>query len=80
MNAVAPGAIATPINVAWKDDREERAEVESHIPLGRAGEPDEVATVIAFLASDDASYVTGQTIFACGGLTLYPEFREPWSS
>lgn len=80
VNAVAPGAIATAINQAWKDDREARAEVESHIPLGRAGEPEEMAAVIAFLASDDASYVTGQTLFACGGLTLYPEFREPWSS
>ena len=36
--------------------------------------------MFAFLASDEASYVTGQTIFACGGLTLYPEFRVAWSS
>jgi len=39
-----------------------------------------IASVFAFLASDDASYITGQTLFACGGLTLYPEFRIAWSS
>lgn len=47
---------------------------------GRAGEPEEIAAVIAFLASDEGSYVTEQTLFACGGLTRYPEFRKPWSS
>lgn len=80
VNAVAPGAIVTPINEAWINDRKKRAEVESHIPMGRAGTPEEIASVFAFLASDDASYITGQTIFACGGLTLYPEFRTSWSS
>jgi len=48
--------------------------------MGRAADPDEIAAVFAFLASDDASYITGQTIFACGGLTLFPEFRVAWSS
>jgi glucose 1-dehydrogenase len=57
-----------------------RGEVESHIPMGRAAAADEIASVFTFLASDEASYVTGQTIFACGGLTLYPEFRVAWSS
>jgi glucose 1-dehydrogenase len=80
VNAVGPGAIATPINRSWIDDPELRAEVESHIPMGRAGDPDEIAAVFAFLASADASYITGQTLFACGGLTLYPEFRLNWSS
>lgn len=80
VNAVGPGAIATPMNAPWISDPARRAEVERHIPLGRAGEPEEIASVLAFLASDDASYITGQTIFACGGLTLYPEFRVPWSS
>ena len=59
---------------------EARAAVERHIPLGRAGRPEEIAAVFAFLASDDASYITGQTIFACGGLTLFEEFREDWAS
>lgn len=80
VNAVGPGAIVTPINDAWIHDPQARAGVESHIPMGRAGTPEEIASVFAFLASDDASYITGQTIFACGGLTLYPEFRSAWSS
>ena len=80
VNAVGPGAIVTPINNAWINDPKARAEVESHIPMGRPGEADEIAGVFAFLASEESSYITGQTIFACGGLTLYPEFRVAWSS
>jgi glucose 1-dehydrogenase len=80
VNAVGPGAVVTPINKAWIDDPKARGEVESHIPMGRAANADEIAAVFAFLASDEASYITGQTIFACGGLTLYPEFRATWSS
>jgi glucose 1-dehydrogenase len=80
VNAVGPGAIVTPINDAWINDPKARAEVESHIPMGRAGTAEEIAAVFAFLASDESSYITGQTIFACGGLTLYPEFRVAWSS
>lgn len=70
----------TPINRSWIDDPEKKAQVESHIPLGRAGNPEEIAAVTAFLASEEASYVTGQTIYVDGGLTLYPGSREPWSS
>jgi len=80
VNAVGPGAVITPINKAWTDDPAARAVVESHIPMGRAAEPSEMAGVFAFLASDEASYITGQTLFACGGLTLFPEFRSNWSS
>lgn len=80
VNAVGPGAVVTPINRAWIDDPKARGEVESHIPMGRAADPDEIASVFAFLASDEAKYITGQTVFACGGLTLYPEFRVAWSS
>ncbi|MGH9721328.1 MAG: glucose 1-dehydrogenase [Bryobacteraceae bacterium] len=80
VNAVGPGAIVTPINNAWIDNPKARAEVESHIPMGRAGNPEEIAAVFSFLASDQASYITGQTVFACGGLTLYPEFRVAWAS
>jgi len=80
VNAVGPGAVVTPINQAWIDDPKARGEVESHIPMGRAACPEEIASVFAFLASDDASYITGQTLYACGGLTLYPEFRTAWSS
>jgi glucose 1-dehydrogenase len=80
VNSVGPGAVVTPINKAWTDNPKARGEVESHIPMSRPAAADEIASVFAFLASDDASYVTGQTIFACGGLTLYPEFRTAWSS
>ena len=80
VNAVAPGATITPINRAWIDDPVKTEMVTSHIPLGRAGTADEMAGVCAFLASDDAAYITGQTIFVDGGLTLYADFREPWSS
>ncbi len=80
VNAVGPGAVVTPINKAWIDNPDARAQVESHIPMGRAANASEIAAVFAFLASDEASYITGQTLFACGGLTLYPEFRVAWSS
>ena len=80
VNAVGPGAIDTPINAAWTGDPDKRGVVTGHIPLGRVGTPEEIAAVFAFLASDDASYITGQTIYACGGLTLFPEFRENWAS
>ena len=80
VNAVGPGATITPINRAWVDDPVKAEMVTSHIPMPRAGEADEMAGVVAFLASDDAAYVTGQTIFVDGGLTLFADFREPWSS
>jgi glucose 1-dehydrogenase len=79
VNSVAPGAILSPIN-PWKDDDTKKARVESHIPMQRAGTPEEVAGVFAFLASSDAKYITGQTIFVDGGLTLFPSFAENWSS
>src|SRR4051794_32459127 len=80
VNAVGPGATITPINRAWVEDPCKAEMVISHIPLGRAGTADEMAGVCAFLASDDGAYITGQTIFVDGGLTLYADFREPWSS
>lgn len=80
VNAVGPGAIITPINNTWVNDPEKRAEVEMHIPMGRAGRSEEIAETVAFLCSDLAGYITGQTIFVDGGLTLYPDFRTSWSS
>jgi glucose 1-dehydrogenase len=80
VNAIGPGATITPINRAWVDDPVKREMVKSHIPMRRAGTADEMAGVTCFLASDDAAYITGQTLFVDGGLTLYADFREPWSS
>jgi len=80
VNAIGPGATITPINRAWVDDPEKRAAVEWHIPLARAGTSEEMAAVTAFLASDEAAYITGQTLFVDGGLTLYADFLTPWSS
>jgi glucose 1-dehydrogenase len=80
VNGVGPGATVTPINQAWIEDPEKRAQVEEHIPMRRAGSADEMAGVTAFLASDEAAYITGQTIFVDGGLTLFPSFLTPWSS
>jgi glucose 1-dehydrogenase len=80
VNGIGPGATITPINSAWIDDPVKKEQVESHIPMRRAGTADEMGGVACFLASDDAAYITGQTIFVDGGLTLYPSFREPWSS
>src|SRR5918994_2795272 len=80
VNGIGPGATVTPINRAWIDDPEKKAQVEEHIPMRRAGTSDEMGAVAAFLASDDAGYITGQTLFVDGGLTLFPSFATPWSS
>jgi glucose 1-dehydrogenase len=65
---VAPGAIATPINKETLRDPEKLAALKKEIPLGRVGQPEEVAKLVAYLASDDASYITGTTIVIDGGL------------
>jgi glucose 1-dehydrogenase len=80
VNGIGPGATVTPINRSWIDDPVKRAAVESHIPMRRAGDAEEMAAMVAFLCSDEAAYVTGQTIFVDGGLTLYPSFETTWSS
>jgi glucose 1-dehydrogenase len=80
VNGIGPGATITPINQAWIEDPVKKEQVESHIPMARAGTADEMGGVACFLASDDAAYITVQTIFVDGGLTLFPSFREPWSS
>ena len=69
MNAVAPGAIDTPINTALKQDKRRLRNLLAQIPLRRLGKPDDVAGAVAFLASADADYITGATLFVDGGLT-----------
>ena len=71
---VAPGAILTPINASVVGDQKAREEVEAEIPLGRWGEVDDVSKVVAWLASDQAAYIVGSTVFVDGGMTLYPRF------
>ena len=72
--SVAPGAILTPINKELAKDEQLRREVLEEIPWGRVGKPEEIAAAIAWLASDEADYVVGSTLFVDGGMTLYPKF------
>jgi glucose 1-dehydrogenase len=76
VNSVAPGAIQTPINRAAWVTPEALASLLRLIPYGRIGQPDDIGRVVAWLASDDADYIHGQTIFVDGGMTLYPEFAH----
>lgn len=75
VNNIGPGAINTPINAEKFADPEKRADVESMVPMGYIGKPEEIAATAAWLASSQASYVTGITLFADGGMTLYPSFQ-----
>lgn len=73
-NLVAPGAIETDMNRELKENKEMLDKVLDQIPVRRIGNPEEVANVVEFLASDKASYVTGTTFYVDGGMTLYPSF------
>ncbi|WP_298138977.1 3-oxoacyl-ACP reductase FabG [Acidiferrobacter sp.] len=74
--AVAPGAIQTPINETVWDNPNSLKDLDEKISMGRLGTPAEIASVVAFLASDLASYITGTTIAVDGGMLIYPEFRH----
>jgi NAD(P)-dependent dehydrogenase (short-subunit alcohol dehydrogenase family) len=67
VNAIGPGSIMTDMLATITTDKKARHMVLSRTPLGRIGEPSEIASVAAFLASDDASYITGQVIYPDGG-------------
>ena len=73
VNNVAPGAIATPINAATLDDPAKAQTLQRIIPLGRMGQPDEVAQAVTFLASDHAAYITGPTYYVDGGMIRYAQ-------
>jgi glucose 1-dehydrogenase len=71
INNIAPGAIETPINTALLHDEQKLRYLLQQIPLGRLGQPEDVAALASFLASDESSYVTGATFTVDGGLTWY---------
>lgn len=70
MNAIAPGMILTPMNQEAIDDPALREEKERHIPMRRAGEPEEIPRAAVFLVSPASSYITGALLTADGGLSL----------
>ena len=70
VNGIAPGAIATDMNKEILEDDKKKKEEEKRIPMHRIGRPEEIAKVALFLASNDASYMTGTTVYVDGGLTL----------
>ena len=76
VNSVCPGAIRTPINRSAWETPEAYDKLMELIPYKRIGEPEDIARTVAWLASDDADYITGVSLFADGGMTLYPGFAE----
>jgi glucose 1-dehydrogenase len=76
VNSIAPGAIQTPINTTAWETPGAVEQLLTMIPYGRIGQPEDIGRAAAWLASDDADYVHGQTLFVDGGMTLYPEFAR----
>ena len=71
MNAISPGHIDTPIFEGWQQGEaliRMKEDLAKNVPLGRLGDPDEIAKTVAFLASDDASYISGIELFVDGGV------------
>ena len=68
---IGPGAIATPINTATLADPAKVKALLAEIPLNRIGQPEDIANAVAWLASDQASYITGTTLFVDGGLMIF---------
>lgn len=75
VNAIAPGAIRTNINAENLKTKKQEKRVLRKIPYGRVGEDSDIAGVALWLCSDDAAYITGETIFVDGGMSLYPGFE-----
>ena len=74
VNSICPGAIRTPINTSAWSTPEAYESLMTLIPYKRIGEPDDIGRVAVFLASDQADYINGASIFVDGGMTLYPGF------
>ena len=74
VNNVSPGAIKTSINESEWNDGEGKKKMLTQIPYGRIGDPEDIAKTVRWLASDEADYITGTTIYVDGGMTLYPSF------
>jgi glucose 1-dehydrogenase len=73
---IGPGAIQTPINRSAWDTPEALQKLLTLIPYNRIGQPEDIGRLVTWLASDEADYITGTTIFADGGMTLYPGFAD----
>jgi len=76
INSIAPGAIRTPINTAAWSTPEAYKSLMTLVPYKRIGEPEDIARTAVWLASDEADYLVGATLFVDGGMTLYPGFTE----
>jgi glucose 1-dehydrogenase len=76
INSIAPGAIATPINHDAWDTSEHLQQLLKLIPEKRIGQVEDIGKAAVFLASDDADYINGTTLFVDGGMTLYPGFED----
>jgi glucose 1-dehydrogenase len=76
INSIAPGAVKTPINEDAWDTKQDREKLLELIPYKRIGVPEDIAKAAVWLASDDAEYITGTTLFVDGGMTLYPGFVD----
>lgn len=76
INSIGPGAIQTPINKEVWSDEKAREDLMTLIPYGRIGQPEDIGKVAIWLASDESDYITGTTIFADGGMLLYPGFTS----
>ena len=74
VNSIAPGAIRTPINREAWETPEAYAMLMELVPYKRIGEPEDIARAAVWLASDNADYVNGISLFVDGGMTLYPGF------
>ncbi len=76
VNSISPGAIATPINESVWSDEARKKELLKLIPYARIGQPQDVGSVAAWLASDESDYITGATLYVDGGMTQYPSFAD----